>query len=78
MKPPDILGLVIRIAGFFLITFSLWYLLTAVRSIPAVLFSHDTSSVVYFLLGTPMFIYGVVCLFCADWIVRLSYKIPPA
>jgi hypothetical protein len=77
MKPSDVLGLVIRIAGFLLIPFSLWYILAGIASLSSTLVSEQpppASSLYYFAFGVPAFLYGAVCFFCADWIVKLAYR----
>lgn len=80
MKAPDVFGLIIRIVGFFVMTYGLWYLWAGVHSVMEIVLrrpgSTDGSSTFdYFSFGLPAMAFGAVCFFCADWIVRLAY--PP-
>jgi len=84
MKPADIFGLVIRTLGFLLIIYGLWYILYGVGSMPSALLGHDDDTRSGFLdsplgdiaWGIPIVAFGSLCFFCADWIVRLSYRHP--
>jgi hypothetical protein len=79
MKASDILGLIIRIAGFLLIIYGLWYVLWAVENIPLALLGRgdsDRSPFGDLEFGVPVVAFGAVCFFCADWVVSLSYRNP--
>jgi hypothetical protein len=78
MKAPDILGLVIRIAGFLLVLYGLWYVLYGVESIPSALLGRagdsDESPMGYLEFGIPVCVIGTVFFLFADWFVSLSYR----
>jgi hypothetical protein len=79
MKAPDILGLVIRIAGFLLIIYGLWYILFAFESMPAALLGRgdsDDSPFGDLEFGVPVAVFGSICFLFADWMVKLSYRNP--
>jgi len=80
MKAPDILGLVIRIVGFLLIIYGLWYVLYGVETMPAAILGRgdrDESPLGQIAFGVPVVAFGSVCFFCADWIVKASYRHRP-
>jgi len=78
MKAPDGLGLVIRIAGLFLVLYGLWNVEYAVQSIFSSLFERgsdsEASPFAYLLFGVPVILVGAVFFFFADWFVKLSYR----
>ena len=82
MKASDIFGLVVRIVGFLLVIYGLWYVWAGVESIPESLFqrirggeqSQDSSLFADFTFGVPTVAFGAFCLFCADWITKWVYR----
>ncbi len=77
MKPPDILGLVVRVVGFFLMIYGLWNFLYGIESLPAALVNREDaehSPLSYIMWGLPVLLFGAGCFFCADWIVKSSYR----
>ena len=79
MKAPDLLGLVIRIVGCLMIIYGLWSVLYGVEGIPAAILGRgdsEESPVSDLAFGMPVVAFGSLCFFCADWIVKLSYRHP--
>jgi hypothetical protein len=77
MKASDVFGLVVRVAGFCLVVYGLWCLFFAVKTIPSALFNGGVSlqrSFEWFCFGLPVFAFGIICLLCADWAVKMSYR----
>jgi hypothetical protein len=77
MKAPDIFGVVVRTIGLWLIIWGLWQMLGGVDSFIENLFSESSDNVPaysYFFYGVPAFIFGAICLFLADWIVKITYR----
>jgi len=82
MKPSDIFGLVVRIVGFLLVIYGLWYVWAGAEGIPESLFLRlrgseqpsDSSTFTYFAFGFPTVAFGAFCLFCADWITKWVYR----
>ena len=81
MKAPDVFGVIVRTIGFLLIIYGLWYVWYALDSIPAALLGRDgadRSWIGYLIFGLPVITLGALFFFCADWIVRLTYRDPRA
>ena len=81
MKPPDLLGVIIRTIGLLVILYSLYDFLGGFDSFFENLLSggsggdaNANSVLSYFVFGVPEFIVGMICFFLADWIVRLAYR----
>ena len=77
MKASDIFGLIVRVAGLFLIIYALWYLEYGIRSIPLALLhrgTSDNSPFDYLIPGSEAFILGALLFTFADWIVGLTYR----
>ncbi|HWW01345.1 MAG TPA: hypothetical protein VNZ64_16735 [Candidatus Acidoferrum sp.] len=81
MKASDVFGLVVRVTGFLLIVYGLRCELYALGSIPSAVFNGGEGlrrSFNWFTYGLPIFAFGSVCLLCADWVVKLTYREPLA
>lgn len=82
MKTSEIFGLVVRVAGFFLIIYGLWNLWAGIEAFPESLFGKvkgaeqppDATVFSYFAFGIPEVAFGAFCFFGADWIARLAYR----
>lgn len=81
MKPPELFGVIIRTIGFLVMLYGLYDFLGGFGSFIENLLSGggDSNSgpvsiLSYFIFGIPEFIVGVLCVFLADWIVRLAYR----
>jgi hypothetical protein len=81
MKPSDLFGVVIRSIGFLVILYSLYDFLGGFDNFFENLLqtaqngdSGSTSTLSYFVFGVPEFIFGAMCFFLADWIVKLAYR----
>jgi ABC-type phosphate transport system permease subunit len=80
MKPSDIFGLVVRIVGFLIVVWGLWYVLAGFVTLFEMLFhvqqSHDEqySPVSYLGMGIPTVVFGALCLFFAGHIVRWTFR----
>jgi hypothetical protein len=84
MKPSDVLGLVIRIVGFLVLTYGLWNVWAGAETLAAALLraarDHampDVSASSYLSFGVVALAFGCVCFLCADWLVRLAYRERP-
>ena len=81
MKPSDLFGVVIRTVGFLIILYALYDFLGGFDSFFENLLqsgqdNNSSSTLSYFVFGIPEFIVGVLCLFLAEWIVKLAYRDP--
>jgi hypothetical protein len=81
MKPSELLGVVIRAAGFLVVLYSLYDFLSGFDNFLENLLaggqdssSGSVSTLSYFVFGIPEFIAGALCFFLADWIVKLAYR----
>ena len=80
MKPSDIFGIVVRVIGFVIIIWGLWNVLAGVVTVmETVAQTHrppdeQYSALSYLSMGIPPFIFGALCFFFADQIVRLTYR----
>jgi len=82
MKASEIFGLVVRIVGFLLLIYGLWYVWAGLEGIPESLFqgirgsdqSPESSLFADFAFGLPTTAFGAFCLFCADWITKWVYR----
>jgi hypothetical protein len=77
MKGPDIFGLIVRVAGLFLIIYALWYLEYGIRCIPSWFLNRGTSEdspFDYLVPGGEAFVLGALLFTFADWIVSLTYR----
>ena len=81
MKPSELFGVVVRVIGFLVIIYSLWNILAGFDNFFENLLPANQggdadlpSSFSYFALGVPAMVFGAVCFFFADWIVRLAYR----
>jgi hypothetical protein len=85
VKPSELFGVCVRVAGFLIAIYGLWELLNGADNILENILSATQgdnsdlpSSVSYFVLGIPAIFFGTASFFLADWIVRLAYRTPPA
>jgi hypothetical protein len=85
MKPPDVLGIIVRAGALFVITYGLWNIWWGIEDSAEALLrlaggessSSEGSPFLYFAGGLPAFAFGMLCFFGADFIVRLGYRKPP-
>jgi hypothetical protein len=82
MKPSDLFGVFIRLAGFLIALYGLWELWGGAETIVQNLFASESndqnSSFSFFADGIPCVVAGILVFFLADWIVRLAYGKPEA
>jgi hypothetical protein len=81
MKASELFGVVIRTVGFLIILYSLYDFLGGFDAFVENLLSGgqdgnsaSASTLSYFVFGVPEFIFGAMCFFLADWIVKLAYR----
>jgi hypothetical protein len=79
MKPSDIFGIVVRSIAFCVIIYGLWNLVGGCDNFIENLLEPDTegqyaSTFSYFAFGVPSFLFGTLCFFLADWVVKLAYR----
>lgn len=81
MKPSELFGVVVRVTGFLVIIYSLWNVWAGFDNVfenilPASQGSEGDlpSTFSDFFFGIPALVFGVICLFLADWIVKLAYR----
>jgi len=78
MKSSDIFGIVVRSVGLIVVIYSFWEILGGVDNFLENLLasnSEDTTfTFPYFLFGVPAFVFGAMCFFLADWIVKTTYR----
>ena len=80
MKPSDIFGIVVRVIGFVIIIWGLWNVLaglvTVVETVAQTQRPPDDqySGLSYLGMGIPPLLFGALCFFFADRIVRLTYR----
>jgi hypothetical protein len=81
MKPSELFGVVIRMIGFLVILYGLWNVWAGFENIfENILPANQSgdadlpSSLSYFAFGVPALLFGAICFFCADWIVKLAYR----
>ncbi len=79
MKPPDILGLFIRLVAFAIIIWSTWNVLGGISVLVSSQQSYQGSVESqysfssYFIIGLPALAVGLFCFLCAERIVRWTY-----
>jgi hypothetical protein len=86
VKPSELFGVFVRAAGFLMVIYGLWEVLSGMDNVFENILSasqggdnnDQPSSVSYFVLGVPAVVLGAASFFLADWIVRLAYRNPPA
>ena len=83
MKPSELFGVVVRVTGFLIIIYSLWNIWAGFDNILENLLqlnqdsdSGSGSTFSCFAFGLPGLAFGALCLFLADWIVKLAYRDP--
>jgi hypothetical protein len=84
MKPSDLFGVLVRLAGFLIVIYGLWEIWGGIDNVVENLLSaaqddssdqsSQTSSLSFFFFGIPACGLGAICFFLADWIVRLAYR----
>jgi hypothetical protein len=81
MKPSDLFGVVVRVTGFLVIIYSLWNVWAAFDNVFENILQMNQgsdadapSTISYFVFGVPALLFGAICFFCADWIVKLAYR----
>jgi hypothetical protein len=81
MKPSDIFGIFVRVTGFLVILYSLWNVWAGFDNVFENLLPSNQggegdlpSSLSYFVFGVPGLVFGAVCFFLADGIVKLAYR----
>jgi len=82
MKPSELFGVIVRVTGFLVALFGLWYLWSGFETILESILPLNSegggadlpSAFYYFAMGIPALLAGVVCFFLADWIVKLAYR----
>jgi hypothetical protein len=81
MKPSDIFGIIVRTAGFVIVIYSLYDILTGFDNLFENILQSaqggegsSNSTFSYFVFGVPEFVFGALCFFLADWIVKLAYR----
>jgi len=82
MKPPELFGVIVRTTGFLIVIYSVWNVWTGVDNVVENILqtSSDSdagsySTFSYFAFGVPGLVFGAICFFFADWIVKLAYRI---
>jgi len=82
MKVSDIFGLFVRATGFLIVIYSLWDIWGGFDNAFENLLqlnqggdnSDSASTLSYFIFGVPGLVFGALCFFLADWIVKLAYR----
>ena len=80
MKASEIFGVVVLTTSLIIIIYGLWDIWTGVETIfeNILQMNQDSDSggsvFSWFAFGAPAFIFGVLCFFCADWIVKITYR----
>ena len=84
MKSSELFGVCVRVTGFLILIYGMWEILGGFENLVENFLaaaqdesSETTSSFAYFAFGIPAFVWGALCFFFADWIVRLAYRHPP-
>ena len=86
MKPSELFGVFVRAAGFLIVIYGLWEVLSGMDNVFENILSasqggdsgDQPSSASFFVLGVPAVFLGAGFFFLADWIVRVAYRKPPA
>jgi len=81
MKASELFGVVVRMIGFLVILYGLWNVWAGFENIfENMLPTNESggadlpSSLSYFAFGVPALLFGAICFFGADWIVKLAYR----
>jgi len=81
MKPSDLFGIFVRATGFLIMIYSLWNVWAGFDNIFENLLQvnqggdgDSPSTISYFAFGVPGLVFGAVCFFVADFIVKLAYR----
>ncbi len=81
MKASELFGVVVRVAGFLVVLYSLWNVWAGFEGIleNVLQLNQDSdggtsSTFSYFAFGLPGLVFGLLCFFLADWIVKLAYR----
>jgi hypothetical protein len=79
MKSSDLFGVVVRTIGLLIILYALYDFWGGFDNFFENLLQsgqdgNSASTLSYFVFGVPEFIFGVLCFFLADWIVKLAYR----
>ena len=81
MKPSELFGVVVRVTGFLVIIYSLWNVWAGFDNVFENILQMNQgsdadapSTISYFAFGVPALLFGAICFFCADWIVKLAYR----
>jgi hypothetical protein len=81
MKISDVFGLVVRITGFLLMIYSLWFIWAGIKSFPMAIISGGDglqNALNWLGFGGPAFAVGAVCFLFADCIVHVAYRETPS
>ena len=83
MKPSELFGVIVRTIGFLVIIYGVYEIFSGFENtVENFLPSNQGdeasqySSFSYFAFGIPGFLFGLLCFFLADWIVKLAYRHP--
>ena len=81
MKPSELFGVVVRATGFLIIIYSLWNVWAGFDNMAENLLQLNpdgdggsASTFSCFAFGLPGLVFGALCFFLADWIVKLAYR----
>jgi hypothetical protein len=78
MKASDVFGVVVRAIGLVVVVYSFWEILGGVDNFFENMLASNAEDVSptfpYFLFGVPAFVFGAICFFLADWIVKMTYR----
>lgn len=81
MKPSELFGVVVRVTGFLVVIYSLWTVWSGFENILENILQLNQdgdggsgSIFYYFAFGLPGLVFGLLCFFLADWIVKLAYR----
>jgi hypothetical protein len=81
MKPSELFGVVVRVTGFLVIIYSLWNVWAGFDNILENILqlnqdsdSGSASTFSCFAFGLPGLVFGALCFFLADGIVKLAYR----
>ena len=83
MKPSELFGVFVRVAGFLIVIYGMYEIWGGVDNFAENLLfggqddnGDQTSSFGYFAFGIPSLFVGAIFFFLANWIVRLAYRNP--
>ena len=80
MKASDLFGVVVRAIGLLIVIYALWEIWGGFENAVENLLpanqgdENQPSSFSFFAFGIPSLVFGLLCFFLADWIVRLAYR----